>query len=133
MLSEQNMNDINLTNAKSSLSISTTKNYNKNNKSSKNLMDIEEYGHRDPLNSGITKYTDELNRIVSKVDKSRSKSKQNKNTNLNTSKNEENESWLETSFNNTENDQTFKYEKYLNAFTKMCSDRDLENQFLIDI
>lgn len=93
---------------------------------------------------------DELNKIVYQHDKKEckgrwgsfakgsfvtsEKNRNNDNTRPCSEMNVEKESWLDLSIqksNDTDSDQ--KYEKYINAFSKMCSDRDLESQFLVDI
>lgn len=126
-MNSTDINDLSFTNAKSRLSVSTSKKPNKNVLKNK-LMDIEEYDNeRDPLNSGINKFTHELQKIANKGDKIKSKSK-----NLNNSINDDDQ-WLENSNSNTTEKDNNKYEKFLNAFSKMCLDRDLENQFMVDI
>lgn len=48
--------------------------------------------------------------------------------------NDEKENWLDLSIQKSnDTDPSEKYAKYINALSKMCSDRDLESQFLVDI
>lgn len=63
MILEQNLDDLSFTNAKSRLSISTTKKQIKNIRNK--LFDVEEDdNNREHLNSGIFKFTNEMNKIV---------------------------------------------------------------------
>lgn len=75
----------------------------------------------------------ELDKIVYKSDQKndRINEKQKKKSPV---KNNNDESWIDmTDRQDTDLDLNNKYEKYINALGKMCSDKDTESKFLVDI